>query len=79
MSVFALLRRTNDDSDCIKTVDTFESQITVFGNIFGTKISLMNNVYLESFILQHNCDFLKGGYLCSDCACARSRRPFEIK
>ena len=49
--VFELLRRTNDESDCIKTLDTFESQITVFGNLFQTNIILMNNVYLESFML----------------------------
>ena len=29
---FALLRRTDDKRDCIKTFDTFESQIMVFGN-----------------------------------------------
>ena len=45
--VFELLRRTNDESDYIKTFNTFESQITVFGNIFQTKIILMNNVYWE--------------------------------
>ena len=49
--VLELLRRTNDESDCIKTFDTFESQITVFGNMFQTKIILMNNVYLVSFML----------------------------
>ena len=49
--VFELLRRTNDESDCIKTFDTFESQITVFGNMFQTKFILMNDVYLESFML----------------------------
>ena len=49
--VFDLLRRTNDESDCIKTFDTFEPQITVFGNMFQTKIILMNNIYLESFML----------------------------
>ena len=37
--------------DCIKTFDTFESQIMVFGNIFAIKIVLKNNFYLESFIL----------------------------
>ena len=46
--VFELLRRTNDESDCIKT---FESQITVFGNMFQTKIIPINNIYLESFML----------------------------
>ena len=46
--VFELLRRTNDESDCIKT---FESQITVSGNMFQTKIVLINNIYLESFML----------------------------
>ena len=51
VSVFELLRRTNDESECNKTFDTFESQITVFGNMFQTKIILMNNVYLESFML----------------------------
>ena len=38
--VFKLLCRTNDDchkSNCIKTFDTFESQITVFGNLFLDK------------------------------------------
>ena len=49
--VFELLRRINDKSDCIKTFDTFEFQITVFGNMFQTKIIFMNNVYLESFML----------------------------
>ena len=49
--VFELLRRTNDESYCIKTVDAFESQITVFGNMFQTKIIPINNVYLESFML----------------------------
>ena len=49
--VFELLRRTNDEFDCIKTFDTFESQITVFGNMCQTKLVLMNNVYLESFKL----------------------------
>ena len=49
--VFELLRRTHDESDDIKTFDTFESQIVVFGNMFQTKIILMNNVYLESFML----------------------------
>ena len=49
--VFELLRRTNDESVCIKTFDTFESLITVFGNMFQTKTILMNNVYLESFML----------------------------
>ena len=44
--VFALLCRTNEESNGIKTFDTFESQVTVFGNIFETKIILMNNVYL---------------------------------
>ena len=79
MSVFELLRRTNDESDCIKTFDTFESQITVFGNMFQTKIILMDNVYLEAFMLQQKCDFLKRGYLCLNLAFARSRRPFEMK
>ena len=41
---FALLHRTNDGSDCIKTFDNFETQIMVFGNIFGAKFILMNNV-----------------------------------
>ena len=48
--VFELLRRTNDESDCIKLFDSFESQITVFGNMFQTKIILTNNVQLESLI-----------------------------
>ena len=47
MPVFELLCRTNDESDCIKTFGTFESQITVFGNMFQTKIILTNNIYLE--------------------------------
>ena len=42
---FALLRRTKDKPDCIKTFDTFESQIMVFGNISAIKIVLQNNVY----------------------------------
>ena len=46
-----LLRRTNDKSDCIKAFDTFECQIMVFGNIFGIRNVLINNVYFESFIL----------------------------
>ena len=49
--VFELLRRTNDEFDCIKSFDTFESQLTVFGNMCQTKLVLMNNVYLESFML----------------------------
>ena len=49
--VFELLRRTNDESDCIKTFGTFESQITVVGDMFQTKIILINNVCLESFML----------------------------
>ena len=48
--VFEFLRRTNDESDCIKTFDTFESQITVFGDMFQTN-NVMNNVYLELFML----------------------------
>ena len=79
MPVFELLRRTNVKSDCIKPFDTFESQITVFGNMFQTKLILMNNVYLEAFMLQQKCDFLKRGYLCLNCAFASSRRPFEMK
>ena len=63
---FARLRRTNDKSDCIKTFDTFEPKVMVFGNNFGIKIVLINNVYFESFILEQTCDFLKRGYLCSD-------------
>ena len=51
VSVFELLRRTNHESNYIKTFDTFESQITVFGNMFQTKIILMNNIYWDSFIL----------------------------
>ena len=47
---FALLRRNNDKSDCIKPFDNF-SQIMVCGNIFGIKIVLINNVYFESFLL----------------------------
>ena len=35
---FALPRRTKNKPDCIKTFDTFESQIMVFGNIFAIKI-----------------------------------------
>ena len=77
--VFELLRRTNDESDCFKTFDTFECQITVFGNMFQTKFILINKVYLESFILFKKCDFLKRGYLCLNCAYARSRRLFEMK
>ena len=49
--IFELLRRTNDESDYIKTFDAFGSQIMVFGNMFQTKIILMNNVYLEPFKL----------------------------
>ena len=49
--VFELLRRTNDESDCIKTFDTFEGRITVFDNMFQTKFILMNDVYFESFML----------------------------
>ena len=49
--VFELLRSTNDESDNIKTFDTFESEFTVFGNMFQTKTILMNNVYLVSFML----------------------------
>ena len=74
-----LSRRSKDKPDCIKPFDTFESQIMVFGNIFAIKIDLKNNVYLELFILQQTYDFFKRGYLCSDCACARSCRPFEMK
>ena len=48
---FELLRRTNDASDYIKTFKTFESQITVFGNMFQSNIIIMNNVYWESFML----------------------------
>ena len=48
VSVFELLRRTNDESDCIKS---FESQITVFGNMFQLKYILINKVYLESFVI----------------------------
>ena len=44
--VLELLSRTNNESDCIKSFDIFESQITVFGNMFQTKIVLMNNIYL---------------------------------
>ena len=43
----ALSCRTKDKPDCIKTFDTFEFQIMVFGNIFAIKIVLKNNVYLE--------------------------------
>ena len=54
---FALLRRTNDKSDCIKIFDTFESQIIlVFRN---NKNVLINNVYFESFILQQKYDFFE--------------------
>ena len=35
---FALLRRTKDKPDCIKTFDTFGSQIMVFGNILAIKM-----------------------------------------
>ena len=77
--VFELLRRTNDASDFIKTFDTFEPQIAEFGNMFRTNIILMNNVYLESFILKQKRDFLNQGYLCLNWAYARSRRLFEIK
>ena len=74
MHFVALLCRIHDKSDCFKTFDTLESQFMLFGNI----LFLLNSVYLESFILQKG-DCLKRGYLCSDCACARSRRPFEMK
>ena len=37
MHMFALLRRTHDKSDYIKTFNTFESQIMVFGNISWNK------------------------------------------
>ena len=66
---FALSRGTKDKPDCIKTFHTFESQIVVFGNIFAIKITfILNHLYCS-----------KRGYLCSDCACARSKRPFEMK
>ena len=51
MHFLASSRRTKGKPDCIKTFDTFESPIMVFGNIFVIKIVLKNNVYLESFIL----------------------------
>ena len=47
--VFELLRGTSDESDCMKTVDTFESQITVFGNMCQTKNILVYNANLVSF------------------------------
>ena len=40
-----LFSRTNDGYDCIKTFNTFESHIMVFGNIFGINIVLINNIY----------------------------------
>ena len=48
MDFVALLRRTNDKPDFIKTFDTFESQIMVFGNLFGIKSVLI------TFILNHS-------------------------
>ena len=43
---FALSRGTKDNPDCIKTFDTFESQIMVFGNIFAIKITFFwNHLY----------------------------------
>ena len=76
--VFALLRRTNDESDCIKTsilLNLKSRHLVKFLN----KTILIDNIYLESFILQQKCDFLKRGYLCSDFACAKGRRPFELE
>ena len=37
MHFFALSHGTKDKPDCIKTLDTFEFQIMVFGNIFAIK------------------------------------------
>ena len=39
----------------------------------------MNTVYWIHLVFSKHCDFLKRGYLYSDCAFSRSRHPFEIK
>ena len=41
---FALLRRPNDKSDYIKTFNTFESVIEVFGYFFGIRFVFKNYV-----------------------------------
>ena len=68
---FALLRRPNGKSECIKTVNTFESLIKVFGYLFGIRFVLKNYVIWHLLYCSKICDFLKRGYLYSDCACAK--------
>ena len=76
---FALLHRPNGKSNCIKTFSTFESVIKVFDYPFGIRFVLKNYAIWHHWYCSKICDFLKWGYLCSDCACARSGHPIEIK
>ena len=79
LNYFALLRRPISKSDCIKTFNTFESLIKIFGYLFGRRLVRRNYVIWHHLYRSIIGDFFKRGYLCSDCACARSGRPTEIK
>ena len=77
--LFSLLRRPNGRSDCIKTFNIFESLIKVFGLPPWDKICPQELRYLTYLYCSKIRDVLKRGYLCSYCACARRKRPIEMK
>ena len=78
MHFFTLLRRPNGEFDWIKTFNTFESLIKVFGYLSGIRFILKNYVIWTNLYCSKICDCLKRGHLRSDCACARSSSPIEM-
>ena len=76
---FALLRRPNGKSDRNKTCNTFESLMKVYGYLFGIRFSSRTTIFEIIYTVAKCVTFWNEGSFCLDCACARSRRPIEMK
>ena len=74
-----LLRKRNDDFDCVKTFDLISYLIIAVSNIFKQSNMQMGIVSLEYLILLLKVLFFERGYLYSDFVCARRTRHFEMK
>ena len=72
------MRRPNGKSNCIKTFNTFESLVKIFGYLFGIRFVLKNYVIWHHLYCSKISDFLKQSTFVRT-ACARSMRPIEMK
>ena len=79
MLVFMWLHNINEEPDCIKTMDFYSSIVATVIKTFKEQkfkcIAVLQNILYFSKL----CDFLKSGYLCSDCVCAIRNGHFDMK